>query len=104
MSEHKPEEFAGYGKMCLTVFGVVMCVTLMMVGLFYAHLPNHALSIALTLLAAVVNAALVACYLMHVLTEKKMTYITFAFTAIFFIGLMALTLSARLSVPHGTIH
>ena len=104
MSEHNPEEFAGYGKRCLMVFGVVMCVTLMMVGIFYARLPNHALSIALTLLAALVNALFVAGYLMHILTEKKMTRIVFAFTIIFFIGLMGLTLSARLSVPHGTIH
>jgi len=104
MSEHNPEEFAGYGKKCLMVFTAVMCVTLMMVGLFYAHLPNHVLSIALTMVAAVVNAALVASYLMHILTEKKMTYIVFAFTIIFFIGLMALTISARLSVPHGTVH
>ena len=104
MSDHNSEDLSGYGKRCIVIFSVVMCVTLMMVGLFYAHLPNHVLSIALTLAAAFVNAALVACYLMHILNEKKMTYITFAFTIIFFIGLMALTISARLSVPHGTVH
>jgi hypothetical membrane protein len=104
MSEHNPENFAGYGKRCLMVFGVVMCVTLMMVGVFYAHLPNHTLSIALTLIAACVNAAFVAGYLMHIVSEKRMTFIVLAFTAIFFTGLMALTISARLSVPHGTVH
>jgi hypothetical membrane protein len=104
MSEPNSENFAGYGKRCLMVFGVVMCVTLMMVGIFYAHLPNHALSIALTLVAACVNAAFVAGYLMHLVSERKMTFIVLAFTAIFFVGLLGLTLGARMSVPQGTIH
>jgi caa(3)-type oxidase subunit IV len=104
MSERTPENFQGYGKRCLMVFGVVMCITLMMVGVFYAHLPNQALSIALILAAAVVNAALVAGYLMHVVSEKRLTLIVLLFTAIFFAGLFALTIGARHSVPRGTIH
>ena len=60
MSNHTPENFDGYGKRCLAVFAVVMTITLMMVGVFYAHLPNHALAIGLTLVAATVNAACTA--------------------------------------------
>lgn len=104
MSEHNPENFTGYGKRCLMVFGVVMCVTLMMVGVFYAHLPNHGLAIALTLLAASINAVLVAGYLMHIISERRMTFIVLAFTVVFFIGLMGLSVGAQFSVPHGTIH
>jgi heme/copper-type cytochrome/quinol oxidase subunit 4 len=104
MSERTPEDFQGYGRRCLTVFGVVMCITLMMVGVFYAHLPSPALSLALILAAAVVNAALVAGYLMHIVTEQKLTLIVLLFTAIFFVGLFALTLGARHSVPWGTVH
>lgn len=104
MSDHGSENFEGYGKRCLLVFAAVMCITFMMVGVFYAHLPNHALSIALTLIAAAVNATLVAGYLMHIVSERGMTRIVFAFTLIFFTALLALTISARLSVPSGTIH
>jgi hypothetical membrane protein len=99
MSNHTPENFQGYGKRCLMVFAVVMAITLMMVGVFYANLPNHALAIGLTLVAAVGNAALVAGYLMHIVSERKLTFIVLAFTAFFFAGLMVLTISAQHDIP-----
>ena len=104
MSNHSPESFQGYGKRCLTVFAVVMAITLMMVGVFYANLPNHALAIGLTLVAAIVNAGLVAGYLMHIVSERKLTLIVLLFTVIFFAGLMTLSISAHYSVPAGTNH
>ena len=104
MSDHTPEQFQGYGKRCVMVFVVVMAITLMMVGVFYANLPNRALAIGLTLVAAIVNATLVASYLMHLISERKLTLIVLLFTAIFFTGLMALTIGAHYSVPQGTFH
>ena len=104
MSNHTPENFQGYGKRCFTVFAVVMAITLMMVGVFYANLPNHALAIGLTLVAAVVNACLVAGYLMHIVSERKLTIIVLLFTAFFFAGLMVLSISAHYSLPSGTTH
>jgi len=86
------------------VFVVVMAITLMMVGVFYANLPNRALAIGLTLLAAVVNASLVAGYLMHIISERRLTLIVLLFTAVFFTGLMALSISAQYSLPQGTTH
>jgi FtsH-binding integral membrane protein len=103
MSEHPPEDLSQYGKRCLTVFAVVMAVTLVMVGIFYAHLANQTLAIGLTLAAAAVNAFLVASYLMHFLSERKLIYIVLTFTAIFFVGLMFLTIFARHDVPLGTM-
>jgi len=104
MSEHNSENLQGYGKRCLIVFGVVMIITLSMVGVFYAHLSNQPTSIALILTAAVVNAVFVASYLMHIVSEKRLTYLVFAFTFIFFAALLCLTIGARLSVPAGTVH
>ena len=104
MSNPTPENFQGYGKRCLMVFAVVMAITLMMVGVFYAHLPNHALAIGLTLVAATVNACLVAGYLMHIISERRVTFIVLLFTAIFFTGLMVLTIGAHYSLPQGTVH
>jgi hypothetical membrane protein len=103
MSEQSPESLGAYGKRCLIVFAAVMCLTLIMVGIFYAHLPTH-VAIALTLVGACVNAALVASFLMHLLSERKMIFIVLTFTAIFFVALMFLTISARQSVPIGTVH
>ena len=50
-----------------------------------------------------VNAFLVAGYLMHLLSEKKMIYTVLAFTVFFFAGLMGLTIWAtqRFSDRHG---
>jgi len=103
MSEHSPESLGAYGKRCLIVFAAVMCLTLTMVGIFYAHLPVR-MAIALTLVGACANASLVAGFLMHLVSERKMIFIVLAFTAIFFVALMLLTVSAHHSVPLGTVN
>lgn len=103
MSNHTPENFKGYGRRCLIIFGVVLLITFMMVGVHYAHLPV-ATGIALTLAAAVVNATLVASYLMHIVSERRLTITVLLFTMFFFGMLFILTIGARSSVPHGTVH
>jgi len=103
MSEHTPENFQNYAKRCFIVFGVVMVITLMMVGVHYSHLSTVA-RISLTLAAALVNATLVAGYLMHIVSERKLTITMLLFTLFFFVMLFILTIGARLSVPQGTIH
>lgn len=86
------------------VFSVVMVITLCMVGVFYAHLANQMLAIGLTLVAASVNAVFVAGYLMHIVTERKLTLLVLAFTVVFCVALLWLTIGARLNVPVGTVH
>ena len=103
MSDQTPHNFQGYGRRCLIVFGVVMMITLMMVAVHFAEL-SAAKSIALILAAAVVNATLVASYLMHIVSERKLTVIVLLFTLFFFGMLFVLTIGARLSVPQGTVH
>jgi hypothetical protein len=44
----------------------------------------------------------VAGFLMHLLTEKKMIYTVLSFTVFFFAGLMGLTLWAMSDFPLGT--
>lgn len=98
------QNYAGYGKKCLMVFGVVMVVTLCMVALFYTSVSGKPAGIALTLMAATVNAVFVAGYLMHIVSERRLTWLVLAFTAVFFVALLVLTIGARLSVPMGTVH
>lgn len=104
MSDHNSENFQGYGRKCLIVFAVVMIITLSMVALFYTHLSGQPTAIALTLAAAAVNAALVAGYLMHIVSERRMTFLVLAFTVFFFIMLIWLTIGGHYSVPVGTVH
>ena len=53
-----------------------------------ARLPIAMLSIAL--LVATIKGSLVACYFMHLISEKKLIYAVLALTAVFFIALLAL--------------
>jgi hypothetical protein len=99
MSDSHPDSFKIYARKCGIVFGAVACVTLVMVGTSYAPIPNRAVAIGLVLAAASVNALLVASYLMHLISEKRTIYTVLAFTAVFFVGLMGLSIWATHDVP-----
>jgi len=94
-----PEAFRAYARRCGLVFLAVACMTLLMVAASYVPLHNHALTIAIILSVACVNASLVAGYLMHLISEQKMIYTLLAFTGIFFAGLMGLSVFAAHDVP-----
>ena len=93
-----------YIRRCAVIFAIVFCTTMLMVATSFAHFgEGWTLKVTLILSIAVVNAFLVAGYLMHLLTEKKTIYMLLAFTVILFIGLMGLTLWAMGDFPTGTI-
>ena len=74
-----------------------------MIAISYSHIgQGWTLKVTLILAIAVVNAFLVAGYLMHLLSEKKLIYTVLAFTVCFFIGLVGLTLWAMGDFPLGT--
>jgi cytochrome c oxidase subunit 4 len=76
-------------RVYITVFVVLMALTIITVGISYLHLP---LPIAVTaaLLVATIKGSLVACYFMHLISEKKLIYAVLALTVVFFIALLAL--------------
>jgi len=102
MNDHPTNELKVQGRRGLCVFAVVMCVTLAMVGVFYLPPANWDIGIALILLAACVNAGLLLTYLMHFISERKLIWTVFAFTAFFFAGLMFLTLYSNHDLPFGS--
>ena len=92
-----------YIRLCAVIFLVVLCTTSAMIATSFAHIgQDWTLKVALILAIAVVNAFLVAGYLMHLLSEKRMIYALLGFTVFFFIGLMALTIWATNGFPPGT--
>jgi len=99
MSELNPQAFGAYARKCWLVLAAVVAVTLVMVGTSYAPVSNRGVSIGLILAAAAVNAFLVAAYLMHMITEKKLIFAVLAFTVVFFIALMGLSIWASHDVP-----
>ena len=104
MSHLQPESYRHYLRRCVYVFIAVLCGTLLMVAASFAPLGSRRLNIALVLAAAGVNAFLVAGFLMHLISERKLILTLLLFTAIFFVGLMGLTLFAHGDVPHLTGH
>lgn len=99
MSDSHPESYHNYPRKCLLIFLAVLCGTGLMVGVSFASLASSA-RIALILTIAIANALLVASYLMHLISERKMVYTVLVFTGIFFVALMGLTIWAHGDVPH----
>ncbi|MFO1477970.1 MAG: hypothetical protein U1F98_15145 [Verrucomicrobiota bacterium] len=104
MSDSAPQTFRSEVRRSLLVFATVVCGTLLMVGASFLPLSSRSYNIALVLTAAAVNATLVATFLMHLLSEKKMVYSVLLFTALFCVALMALTLGAHSDVPRVMAH
>jgi len=99
MSDSHPETYKNYPRKCLLIFLAVLCGTGLMVGASFASLAGG-IRIALILAIACGNAFLVAGFLMHLISERKMVYWVLVFTAIFFVALMGLTIWAHGDVPH----
>jgi cytochrome c oxidase subunit 4 len=76
-------------RIYITVFVALMALTIITVGISYLHLPI-AMAVSVALLVATVKGTLVACYFMHLISEKKLIYAVLALTVVFFVALLAL--------------
>jgi cytochrome c oxidase subunit 4 len=102
MSAHSHEEISKHVRVYLFVFLALLIGTVVTVGLNYLHFDSVALTVTIALFVAVVKATLVACYFMHLISEKKMIYVILSFTAFFFAALLALTLFSYGDLPELT--
>ena len=76
-------------RIYITVFVSLMALTIITVAVSYLHLPiQYAVTVAL--LVATIKGSLVACYFMHLISEKKLIYAVLVLTAVFFAALLAL--------------
>ena len=103
-SEH-PVDLNSYTRRCLLVLLAIACMTAMMIATSFSSLGGGSWTpkVALILLIAVVNASVIAGFLMHLLSEKKLVYTILAFTVFFFIGLAGLTIWAMNDLPVGSV-
>ena len=97
------DHFSHHVRRYLLVFYALIFGTVITVGASYIPFGNREINIAVALLIAIAKASLVACYFMHLISERKMIYGIMAFTAFFFIGLMFLTLGSFADFPRNTI-
>lgn len=78
------------------VFVSLMVLTVITVGISYLHLPTVP-AIGLALLVAMVKGSLVACYFMHLISERKLIYWVLALTVVFFIAILVLPVFTQLN-------
>ena len=76
-------------KVYITVFVALMVLTIVTVAVSRFHLPVP-IAVTVALIVATVKGSLVACYFMHLISEKKLIYAVLALTGAFFVALLAL--------------
>src|SRR5688572_13008223 len=82
-SDHHAADIDRHVRIYITVFVVLMVLTIVTVAISYLHLPV-ATAVTLALVVATVKGTLVACYFMHLISEKKLIYAVLALTVVFF--------------------
>ncbi len=87
--DHHAADIDRQVRVYITVFVALMALTLITVAVSYLHLPTP-MAIAVALFVATVKGSLVACYFMHLISEKKLIYAVLAITAIKFAALLVL--------------
>jgi cytochrome c oxidase subunit 4 len=92
MDAHASEDISKHVKTYLMVFGALMVLTCLTVGVSYLRLPTHE-AIVVALLIATLKGSLVALFFMHLSHERKLIYYTLILTVAFFIFLMFVPLA-----------
>jgi cytochrome c oxidase subunit 4 len=76
-------------RIYITVFVALMALTIITVAISRLHL-SVPIAVTVALLVATIKGSLVACYFMHLISEKKLIYAVLVLTAVFFAALLAL--------------
>ena len=76
-------------RIYITVFVALMVLTIVTVVISRFHFPVP-IAVTIALLVATVKGSLVACYFMHLISEKKLIYAVLVVTGLFFVALLAL--------------
>jgi cytochrome c oxidase subunit 4 len=97
------DDFRHHVRRYLFVFYALLFGTIITVAASYIPFGNREINIGVALFIAICKASLVACYFMHLISERKMIYGIMAFTAVFFIGLMFLTIWSFGDFPRHTV-
>ena len=84
-------------RVYITVFASLMVLTLVTVAISRVHLPVP-IAVTIALLVATIKGSLVACYFMHLISEKRLIVAILALTVVFFLVLIALPI---LTVSNG---
>ena len=76
-------------RIYITVFVALMVLTIVTVAVSRFHF-SVPVAVTLALIVATIKGSLVACYFMHLISEKRLIYAVLALTVVFFAALVAL--------------
>ena len=96
---HSVEDIRKSVRTYFMIFGALMVLTVITVGVSYVHLPIP-MAILVALIVATIKGSLVAMFFMHLLHEKKLIYYVLLLTVVFFVFLMFIPLLTNLDVIH----
>jgi cytochrome c oxidase subunit 4 len=86
---HSDHDIKAHVRTYMMVFGALMVLTIVTVGVSYLRMPVMA-AVTVALIIATFKASLVAMYFMHLKGEVKIIYWSLYLTAVFFVLLFAL--------------
>ena len=89
MADSHAQDIDKHVRTYIIVFVSLMALTLVTVAVAFIEMPVW-MAIAVALFIASVKGSLVACYFMHLISEKKLILVTLVFTVFFFVGLLLL--------------
>lgn len=71
----------------IRVFAALMVLTVLTVGVSYLELTVP-LAVTIALFIATIKGSLVACYFMHLISERKFIYTVLVVTVVFFLAML----------------
>jgi cytochrome c oxidase subunit IV len=84
---HPDFDLAKHVRTYMVVFFSLMGLTVVTVAIAYLHLPVVP-AVALALIVATIKGSLVACYFMHLLSERKLILVTMFLTMLAFLAVL----------------
>ena len=90
------EEIRKYWK----VFTALLMLTVVTVAISYLKF-GLAAAVIVALTIALVKGSLVACFFMHLISERKLVYVILGFVVFFFLSMMLLIYASYFNVPQG---
>ena len=94
MDHHNPQELKLAIRKCVFAFVAILLGTVITVTASQIKMGPHGVNIAVALTISVLQAALVAGFLMQLISEQRMIFWVLALTGVFFVVLFVLVMSA----------
>jgi cytochrome c oxidase subunit 4 len=89
MTDDHAADIDKHVRVYIIVFVALMALTIITVAISYLDLPP-AMAIAVALFVATIKGSLVACYFMHLISEKRLIWAVLVITVVKFVALLAL--------------